>query len=85
MFNVRLSHTYANEFFDLPFNSHFTVPPNVTTGTPILGAVQESDRQIDCVVESYPASINYWIKESNFKLNQWDQNNLTMLQQRYRT
>ncbi|CAO1422983.1 unnamed protein product [Diamesa hyperborea] len=56
-------------------------PPNVTTETPILGAVQESDRQIDCIVESFPVSINYWIKESNFKLNQWDQNNLTMLQQ----
>lgn len=81
MFNVRLSlkliQIYYNSYYFL-----FIVPPNVTTETPILGAVQESDRQIDCIVESFPVSINYWIKESNFKLNQWDQNNLTMLQQR---
>lgn len=38
------------------------VAPNVTTPRTLFGSYVESDVTIECIVEAFPLSVNYWIK-----------------------
>lgn len=50
-------------FLYLP--SHFTVAPNITFDSLFIDAVEGTSRQIDCLVESFPSPMSYWVKETD--------------------
>ncbi|XP_062534376.1 lachesin-like, partial [Armigeres subalbatus] len=39
--------------------------PNVTTGKTLLGVYEDSNIELECAVESFPRSVNYWTKVSS--------------------
>ena len=41
---------------------HIAVAPLVSASMNVVGAVAGSDIRIKCSVESYPPSVNFWIK-----------------------
>lgn len=46
-------------------HSNFSVAPNITTDVQFIEAVEGTTRQIDCLVESFPSPMSYWVKESD--------------------
>ena len=59
-------------FFD-PFSIHLTyvffhfktVAPNITSDLKLIEVVEGTSRQIDCLVESFPSPMSYWVKEAD--------------------
>ena len=39
------------------------VPPLIMTSKPLIGSVEGNNVNIECLVEAFPYSVNYWMKE----------------------
>jgi hypothetical protein len=59
-FNVSFSQFF---FRSVCNKNHFSVPPNITTELQFIDALEGTSRQIDCLVESFPTPMSYWVKE----------------------
>ena len=64
-----------------------TVPPNATVQKNLMGAYEGQDAKIECLVESFPRPVSYWMKETTSKnyYHQSDKPRIKMLQQRFVT
>lgn len=48
----------------------FSVPPTIKVPNQLLGAPVQTDVQLECYVEAFPNTINYWVKNrSDMLLN----------------
>lgn len=43
----------------------FTVAPNISVDAQFIDALEGTSRQIDCLVESFPSPMSYWVKETD--------------------
>lgn len=53
---------FFSSFF--PLSYWFTVAPNITSDSLLVDALEGTSRQIDCLVESFPSPMSYWVKET---------------------
>ncbi|KAF0768160.1 Uncharacterized protein FWK35_00011428 [Aphis craccivora] len=57
------------QYFKVEYNKlilyfYFTVHPVISSPSQLVGAPKGTEVKLECNVEAFPKSINYWVRES---------------------